>query len=1445
MRPRRSDSVGRRASPRRVRRADFGAERLEPRTLLSTLLPIDSPRDLVFDPVRGVLYATSFRDVARYDVNAGQLLEPWHVGLSVLNGLDVTADGGALYVADAGYNSSNLPGVRKVNTSSGAVTNLDYTPGFREGNPWDVAVADNGKVFFTTQSTDGSGFNVPLHQVDVTTGTISTRAFPAINNGTLPFSDMLLARGGDRGAVLMHDAGRNTLTVYEAAADGFPQKVAPAAPLRAPAAVSHDSSLVAVRLNSPGGSLDGAAGTYVFDRQLNFLRLLRGIDGGMAFDPAADVFYGVDSSTDEVVAFDTTTWRRKYALPVGEDVQPSQPMGRGAAAVGVRADRAASFFLATSAALLQIDLPRPTGDAAWVELSGFPSVLRAGVTHPLSVTVRDPAGEPATDYRGTVHFSATDLLPGLPADYTFTAADEGVHTFPVTLNTAGVAALTVADVADPTLTATQGSITVHGGTPPVVPLADPRALVYDDARGVLYVTTHRGLLERYDVATQSLLAPLRVGDWLNGADITPDGSALYVAEGRYAPNQLLVHRVDLADGGVKDYRYRHERSDGGAGDVVVLANGRALISPGFPQALEPVLELDPASGAFAPQYVDAINRYAVPYSSRLDRGVDRARALLQHTDVLTGPVALFSAAADRFTTRGNGGYSADVPGAVSRDSALMAVRLEKGRYLAEGAGVFDAQLNYVRVLPGIDGGMAFDAKRDVFYGVNSFTDELIAFDTRTWEEKYRLPLGLDVSPAGPTVPGTTAVSGDGRLLFLATPAGVRVIDLPQPTAQAATLRLGGFPSLVKAGEAARFTLTALDPARDRATGYRGTVRFSGSDVAAGLPAEYTFTAADAGSHEFTARLRTPGTQSLSAVDVATGSLGASQAGISVHGGDPWLLPIPGARDLVFDDANDRLLVATAAGNVEAYDLATQSMRAPLRVGSLLTGIDVTADGSTVYAADGLTGPLQGVFDKVRMADGSVTPVRYATPFAGPGPARDVVIAANGVALTTRDRSPSFGVIDPLTDTYAYSPGADGASVVSRGADRRTVLLQTDAGVFLYDADSGTVVRTRSFFGNFTVGFAGAAVNADGTLMAVVSGASPGRPTGATVLDRQLQVVKSLPGLDGGLAFDRSRALLYGVDSAANALVAYDTVTWQEKSRRPIGEDLGAAGWLDAPPWAGGLATSDDGRWLFLITPSGVRVFGVPNLAGVVGRHLFYNDSAFDGRNPAANAADDGAIAPATTALLPGQPAGAANVSGYSRGINGVMIDLFGYQGPGGLGAVGAAGDFELAVGTVASPSAWSAAPAPARVTVRKGAGVNGSDRLTFTWPDDAIRNTWLRVTVRPTAATGLVSPDVFYFGGLAGDTGNAPRGGAAVVDASDYVATRGAVSNKPAGITSRFDINHDGRVDVRDMADVRRGLGRSLPLWTPAPVAAQSAPVTRSLTRPITRGLFGTAPILG
>ena len=78
----------------------------------------------------------------------------------------------------------------------------------------------------------------------------------------------------------------------------------------------------------------------------------------------------------------------------------------------------------------------------------------------MTVTAKDPSNATLTSYRGTVHFSCSDVLATLPADYTFTAADAGTHTFSVTLVSAGTQYITAADTVDNTINATSAGVTV-------------------------------------------------------------------------------------------------------------------------------------------------------------------------------------------------------------------------------------------------------------------------------------------------------------------------------------------------------------------------------------------------------------------------------------------------------------------------------------------------------------------------------------------------------------------------------------------------------------------------------------------------------------------------------------------------------------------------------------------------------------------------------------------------------------------------------------------------------------------------------------------------------------------------------------------------------------------------------------------------------------------------
>lgn len=98
--------------------------------------------------------------------------------------------------------------------------------------------------------------------------------------------------------------------------------------------------------------------------------------------------------------------------------------------------------------------------ASTLALSGLRSPELAGTAGLLTVTARDAYGNTATGYRGTVHFTSSDARAVLPADYTFTEADNGVHVFHVTLRTAGTWAVTATDKAAASIEGSQSGIVV-------------------------------------------------------------------------------------------------------------------------------------------------------------------------------------------------------------------------------------------------------------------------------------------------------------------------------------------------------------------------------------------------------------------------------------------------------------------------------------------------------------------------------------------------------------------------------------------------------------------------------------------------------------------------------------------------------------------------------------------------------------------------------------------------------------------------------------------------------------------------------------------------------------------------------------------------------------------------------------------------------------------------
>jgi hypothetical protein len=237
--------------------------------------------------------------------------------------------------------------------------------------------------------------------------------------------------------------------------------------------------------------------------------------------------------------------------------------------------------------------------------------------------------------------------------------------------------------------------------------------------------------------------------------------------------------------------------------------------------------------------------------------------------------------------------------------------------------------------------------------------------------------------------------------------------------------------------------------------------------------------------------------------------------------------------------------------------------------------------------------------------------------------------------------------------------------------------------------------------------------------------------------------------------------------------------------------------------------------------------GAAKVSSVVGRWLFYDNSAYDGLVAGVNGADDLAIAIDKRALLPGQTATAANYTNYSGGINGLMVDLRSAAGESLIDL----SDFQFRVGNDSNPGSWTLLTGSQLPTLvlRAGAGVDGTDRVEFVWNDaSAIKNQWLQVTVLATEHTGLRSADVFYVGNLVGETGNVA--GEASVTVLDEQQARAHRSNfSLVDVSNAYDFNRDRKVNAADEYIARTNSGASLTMLTVAAAAAEeSAPVAET-----------------
>lgn len=505
----------------------------------------------------------------------------------------------------------------------------------------------------------------------------------------------------------------------------------------------------------------------------------------------------------------------------------------------------------------------------------LPSTTVAGQTQHTTVTVYDSYGNVSTVYTGAVLVSGTD--PRSASYVYFTAADAGVKTIPVTLYTAGVQSVTISDPLKPGVTTTQTGITVTGGA------------VASISATPLQATT-AGATQNVTITGRDIWGNVATNYMGTVTFASTDALATLPTDYTFTADDHGSHTfpVTFRQSGTQDFTVADTTTP------VVVVQYYQPVTMTYSQLHIPVspdvLSTFAIKGASSSNttagstidltvtpsdvYGNAIDNYAG--TVRITTTDAQATAPSSYTfnfadaGTHTFAVTLKTAGSQTitFTDSANAAITGSIASTVkaaaaSKISISTPTSVNSGNAQSVTVTVTDTYGNPITNYTGTVKLTSSDAQA-ILPANYSFTNK----DSGTHAFSVTLKT-VGTHSITVTDIANAAISG--------TQGGISV---NQVIAQVASFTVSGYPATT-AGTAKSFTVTAKDASGNVISGYTGTISFSSSDQKAGLPASYTFTAADAGSHTFSATLKTAGSQSITVKDSVSGTAIGTQSGITV------------------------------------------------------------------------------------------------------------------------------------------------------------------------------------------------------------------------------------------------------------------------------------------------------------------------------------------------------------------------------------------------------------------------------------------------------------------------------------------------------------------------------------------------------------------------------------
>ena len=701
------------------------------------------------------------------------------------------------------------------------------------------------------------------------------------------------------------------------------------------------------------------------------------------------------------------------------------------------------------------------GPAASFDVSG-PATATAGSTVSFTVTGKDLFGNTATGYTGTVHLTSSDPQAVLPANYTFTGGDAGVHSFSaIVLKTAGTRTVTATDTVTASITGASSGTAVTGlGVDAAVSTvtASPLTVVADGSQTVTVTVT---LEDQYGnpVAGKAVtVSSTGSASLSSGGTGTSDASGIASFT---ATDTTPEHVVFSATGdGVTLTQQAATDFTNGALDHIVISPSSSSISADGPGQTYTVTGYDSTNHSLGD--LTGTSTFTITPDGSCVNPTATCSATTAGPHVVT---AHNSGNTDTATLDVNAGAPSTLtstitasPASVVADNttSTITVRLKDaaGNNLPNGGG---ATVALSATAPG-----ALSAVTN--NGDGTFTATVKS-----------------------TLVGTATITGTLNGSAFASSASVTFTPGP------ATNFVVTSPGSAIAGSATTVTVTAKDQYGNTATGYTGTVHFTSTDGSASLPGDYTFVGSDNGANTVPVTLKTAGSQTVTATDGpingTTGTIGVSPGPVSATASTVTRSP----ASVPADNSTTSTVTVTlkdAYGNVVPAKVVTLGAGAGSSTWSPLTDTTNSSGVASFAAKDTMVENV--VYNAVDTTDAlPLTDVATVSFVAGPlasitlNPANATVAAGVGQTYTVLGYDSLGHLIGDVTaspsTSLAINPNgsciADTCTATASGP-HTVIATNTTGGVHTATANL-TVTPAAASAANSTITASPGSITADG------------------------------------------------------------------------------------------------------------------------------------------------------------------------------------------------------------------------------------------------------------------------------------------------------------------------------------------------------------------------------